>query len=180
MAKLAAFLLTLGLFAGAFTAFAIPARATTQTFDLYGSATGGWGLSASSEGAPGPTLTVQTGDTVMITVHSSDGVSHEFFIDLNGNRTADPGEPASPVFSTTATVPTFTAPAAGTYAYYCLFHEGAMHGSFVVQSAGTSGGNTGGTTTSGSAGINPLLIVGVVAVVVVLAAVGFVMLRRKK
>lgn len=87
----------------------------------------------------------------------------------------DAGEPTSSVFTTETSV-TFTAPAAGTYAYYCYFHESAMHGSLIVGGSGTPSSSG----TPYGAGIDPVVLGGVVVIVVALAAVGLVVLRRKK
>lgn len=175
MPKTAALLLTLGLISMGLVALTIPARAANVSLNLYGAQFAGWGTTSTSESSPGPDLHVNPGDAVTITLHSTDGVAHQFFVDLNNNHVPDAGEPTSSVFSTTATV-NFTAPAAGTYHYYCYFHEPAMYGILVVGSAGAPS-SSGGTS---GAGIDPLVIGGVVVVVVALAAVGIVLLRRKK
>lgn len=175
MPKTATLLLTLGLISMGLVALTIPARAANVSLNLYGAQFAGWGTTSSSESSPGPDLHVNPGDSVTITLHSTDGVAHEFFVDLNNNKVPDAGEPTSSVFTTETNV-TFTAPAAGTYAYYCYFHEGAMHGSLLVGASGTPSSSG----TPSGAGIDPVVLGGVVVIVVALAAVGIVLLRRKK
>ena len=150
-----------------------PARAASESFSLYGSQLGGWGNTSTTESFPGPTLVVAQGDTVTFTLHSSDGVTHEFFIDYNRDGMPSSGEPTSAQFNTTATVPAFTASQAGTFTYYCFFHETSMKGTFVVRSSSTSSGGSSGI------GGSTLVIVGIVIVVVVAAGVGFLVMRRR-
>lgn len=159
-----------------FASVALPsARAASDSFSLYGSVLSGWGNSSATESFPGPILKVAQGDTVTITLHSSDGVSHEFFIDFNNDHAPSAGEPTSPAFNATTSVPTFTASQAGTFTYYCYFHEGSMKGTFVVTGSTTTGGS------GGSGGIDgtTLAILGIVVVVVVAAGVGVLVMRRR-
>ncbi len=173
-------LLVAALAIGFVSVAAQPARAASDSFTLYGSYTNGWGNSSATETTPsGPKLVVALGDTVSITLHSSDGVTHEFFIDFNGDFKPSAGEPTSAEFNTTTTVPTFTASQAGTFFYYCFIHENSMKGTFVVTSSSSTNpsGSGGGSGLGGST----LLIVGIVVVVVVAAGVGiFVMRQRSK
>ena len=176
MRKLSAAMICVGLFLGVLLMAPAPAHASpgVVTMDLYGSSTGGWGLLSSSESNPGPHISVHQGDTVTITLHSTDGFPHQFFVDYNRNDVIDADEPASGSFSTTTTV-TFTATQLGTFDYFCLFHPTTMKGDFVVETSGSPGG----TTTRGAD--NTLLIVGAVIAVVAAAGVGaLVMMRRKK
>lgn len=96
---------------------------------LNGSASAGW-----NNTIPGPSITVNLGDTVALTLVSLDGLTHQFFVDYNGNLVPDPGEPTSQTFSTTTTY-IFVAKTSGTYNYYCTFHPAVMHGTFTVTSA---------------------------------------------
>lgn len=150
-----------------------PARAASDSISLYGSALAGWGTSSTSETNPGPTFTVAQGDSVTITLHSTDGAQHEFLLDYSGNGQADSGEPTSSVFTSTTTL-TFVANQAGTFTYYCLFHPGSMKGTFIVTS-------TTGTNPPGSAGVSggTLAIIGIVIVAVVAVGVGVLVLRRR-
>lgn len=150
-----------------------PARGASRAIDLYGSVLAGWGTSNTSESNPGPTLSVSAGDTVTVTLHSTDGVQHEFLIDYNGNGRADPGEPVSAPFSGTATV-TFVAGASGTFPYYCVFHPSAMKGTFVVQ--GTGGATPSADSMTSGTG---LAVLGIVIVVVVAVGVTVLVLRRR-
>ncbi len=152
-----------------------PARAASDSLTLYGSQLGGWGLSSSSESIPGPTLTVSQGDSVTITLHSTDGLTHEFFIDFNGDGAPSAGEPTSSPFNVSTTVSTFTAGQAGTFHYYCYFHENSMKGSFVVTGSAT----TGPSGTGGSSALPTLEIVGVVVVLVVAVGVAALVLRQR-
>lgn len=149
---------------------AVPARAASVPISLYGSSTSGWGTSSTTESNPGPTLKVAQGDSVTVTLHSTDGFSHQFFIDYNGNGALDSGEPVSATFSN-ATTFTFTASQAGTFTYYCLIHPTVMKGTFVVQGSGTSGN-------SGMGG-NTLLYIGIVLVIVVAVGVAALVMRRR-
>ena len=146
-------------------------HATSIPSDLYGSATGGWGRSSGSESTPGPTFTVTQGDAVTITLHSTDGFQHEFLLDYNANAKADPGEPVSSVFTTTATV-TFVANLSGSFGYICLFHPGSMKGSFVVQGTGTPNPSSGPAT-------DLLDVLGFVGVAVAAVGVAALALRRR-
>ncbi len=166
-------LVAAALLAGLVPFAAPPVRAANVSIDLYGSLAGGWGLANSTESIPGPTLTVSQGDSVTITLHSTDGFQHEFLIDYNGNGVADSGEPASSPFSSTTTV-SFVASQAGTFPYLCLIHPSAMKGTFVVQAAaGASPSYT--PIAAGST----LFIVGLVIVVVVAAGAVFLLRRRR-
>lgn len=149
---------------------AVPAKAASVPYDLYGSLAGGWGLASTSESNPGPMLSANAGDTVTITLHSTDGFPHQLLIDYNGNGRADAGEPLSAQFSSTTTL-TFVASQAGTFQYLCTIHGSAMTGTFTVQ-------GTGAAAPSGSA-TSTLVIVGVIIAVVVIAGVSVLILRAR-
>src|SRR5256712_12631935 len=90
----------------------VPARADTKSFALYGGMSTGWGFSSASQSNPGPTIIVNLGDAVVLSLHSVDPASttHNWFIDYNNNLTADTGEPKSRDLSrTTDGSLTFTA-----------------------------------------------------------------------
>lgn len=155
-----------------------PVRAASDSFTLYGSFTGGWGNSTATETTPnGPMLVVAQGDTVSISLHSSDGVTHEFFIDYNRDGAPSAGEPTSTPFNTSTTVPSFTASQAGTFTYYCYFHETSMKGTFVV--TGSSGSGPYGSGPSAGLGGSTLLILGIILAVVVIGGVGVLVMRRR-
>src|SRR3989442_4899418 len=73
----------------------VPARAVTKSFALYGGMSTGWGLSSASQSNPGPTIIVNQGDTVGLSLHSVDAASttHIWFIDYNNKLTAGSVEP---------------------------------------------------------------------------------------
>jgi len=148
---------------------AVPAKAASVPYNLYGSLTSGWGLTSTSETNPGPMLSANAGDTVTITLHSTDGFAHKLLIDYNGNGVADPGEPLSAQFTTTTTL-TFVANQAGTFQYLCTIHGSAMVGTFTVQGTGTPAPSDNSGT---------LLIVGIILGVVVVAGVSVLVLRSR-
>jgi plastocyanin len=131
------------LFALAFVVVAsgfalLPVSAGAKSFTLFGSALGGWGLTATTLRNPGPTVTVTVGDTVALTLHSVDGMTHNWFIDYNNNSANDTGEPSSPDFTgSTAGAFTFTADRVGTYLYRCRYHPTTMTGVIVIRTAPT-------------------------------------------
>jgi hypothetical protein len=96
---------------------------------LNGDAVGdhpGWNNSS-----PGPTITVTTGETVILLLNATDILLHSWFIDTQRNYTPDPNGISSPDFSlsTTKTLNfTFTPvigqniPAAGNWTYRCKYH----------------------------------------------------------
>lgn len=141
---LTAILLTAGLF-GAL--MGVPAQAqpaapflpayssgVTDSFTLYGNAGLGWGFNATTITTPGPNLTVNYGDNVELSLISEDGAKHDWFIDLNGNKQPDPGEPTSPDFQGSIPIAwNFTADIRpGTYTYYCRYHFATMFGNITI------------------------------------------------
>ena len=143
------------------------------TFELYGHMTRGWGEEniTTAITTPGPTLTVNQSDNVILDLTSADGEVHSWFIDLNNDRLQQSTEPHSSDFtgSTRYTFQVTLAP--GNYTYRCQYHPTVMFGTFTVRSSGGGGGTPLNTT---------LIIGGVVIVVVIVAAVGAMMMRRKK
>ena len=118
----------------------VPARAGTESITLYGGMSTGWGSTSSSLSNPGPTITVNQGDTVVLALHSVDPATttHNWFIDYNNNLAADPGEPKSTDFSgTTAGSFTFTASRIGTFTYRCAYHPTTMTGVIVIRAPPT-------------------------------------------
>jgi plastocyanin len=143
-------------------------------FVLYGSAepgANGWGLTSTTIDQPGPTLTVDLGDTVTIDLVAADDEPHTFVVDYDNDGVADAGEPTSAVFSGTDVLRyPFTADRAGTFQYFCSVHGAAtMNGTFVVNAPAP-----------GPSGDNTLLIIGGVIIAVVVAVVAAAMLMRKK
>lgn len=170
--KIASAVLIAGLALGFLSLGIAPARAANVSYDLYGSLASGWGLTSTTETNPGPKLSANVGDSVTITLHSTDGFGHQFLIDLNGNGVADPGEPESGVFTTTTTL-TFTVTQAGTFHYLCTIHGSAMTGTFAAQGTGSSAPTASGST------VSTLVIVGVIVAVVAIAGVSVVVLRAR-
>ncbi|HEY4675204.1 MAG TPA: PQQ-dependent sugar dehydrogenase [Candidatus Bathyarchaeia archaeon] len=107
--------------------------AAVVSLHLFGSSSSGWGLSQNNITIPGPTITVTKEDIVNLTLTSVDFITHAFFVDYNGNRNPNTGEPRSPNFQAATINYQFTANVTGTYTYYCVFHTGTMFGTFIVQ-----------------------------------------------
>src|SRR3989442_6080682 len=119
----------------------IPHSVSAASFTLYGSFSTGWGFTPTSITQPGPTLTVQPGESVSLTLFSADGRPHQFCVDYEStpDYVCQGSELAtqSPMFtsSTTGTTFPFNAPTTpGTYAYFCTIHRSAMTGQFIVSS----------------------------------------------
>lgn len=153
---------------------AAPARAANVPVSLYGSLGSGWGTTSGSETNPGPTVTVNQGDSVTITLTSTDGFTHQFLVDYNGNGVADSGEPLSSAFSSTTTL-TFVANQAGTFNYLCIIHPTSMKGTFVVHGTSASPPSN-APSDSGST----LIIVGVLVLVIAAVGASVLILRRRQ
>ncbi len=115
------------------------AHASAKTISLVGNVVGGYYYWNSTN----PTITVTQGDSVTLDLSSSDGASHKFLLDFDGDGVSDtidcPSmDPCSSSFTTTATI-SFTANTVGTYMYYCTIHYPSMAGNFVIQAASTPG-----------------------------------------
>ena len=111
--------------------------ATTRNFTLYGSFQGGWGFTSNNITSPGPTIVVEQGDTVNLTLISSDHVTHHFFVSYTNTTTPGTGDPQSPDFSGTVNYPFNATNTIGTYKYFCYFHPTLMWGYFRVVPTGT-------------------------------------------
>ncbi len=98
----------------------------TKTYTLIGFAITGWNNSI-----PAPAITVSVRDTVKLTLTSGDSITHNFFVDYDGNKIPGSGEPKSPDFSTTIGY-SFFAGTAGAFKYYCQYHITPMNGPFTV------------------------------------------------
>lgn len=110
--------------------------ATTRNFTLYGDAVQGWGFTSTSITSPGPTITVEQGDTVNLTLISADGVVHQFFVSYTNSSTPSSGDPESAVFSGTTNFQFVATNTTGTYTYYCSIHPSVMYGYFKVVQTG--------------------------------------------
>jgi len=109
--------------------------ATTRNFTLYGSSIQGWGFSANTITSPGPTIKVEQGDTVNLTLISSDGITHKFFVSYT-NSSLSPSDPQSSDFSSTAYYNFTASNTVGTYTYRCSLHPATMWGYFQVVPTG--------------------------------------------
>jgi len=111
-------------------------RGASVGISLFGSHTNGWGFTSNSETIPGPTISVNQNDVVTLSLAATDGLSHQFLLDYNGNGVADAGEPVSAIFSSTTQI-TFTASVAGSFKYICTIHPTVMYGTWNTASANT-------------------------------------------
>jgi plastocyanin len=110
--------------------------ATTRNFILYGSYSQGWGFTATSISSPGPTIVVEQGDTVNLTLFSQDGFTHRFFISYTNASSPNTGDPQSSDFSDTVNFQFVATNTIGTYTYHCYYHPGIMLGYFQVVPTG--------------------------------------------
>lgn len=111
--------------------------ATTRSFTLYGSFVQGWGFTTSSMSLPGPTIVVEQGDTVNLTLISSDGITHKFFVSYTNSSSPISGDPQSSDFTDTVNLLFLASNTVGTYTYYCAHHPTTMWGYLQVVPAGT-------------------------------------------
>ena len=112
-----------------------PVQATTRGFNLLGFISG-WNSSTTSN----PTIIVLQGDSVTINAKTGDGATHQWFLDVNNDGTAEcsPGPDICGSFFSTSNAPPLTfqagfAPNAYTLTYFCSVHPGTMHGQFTVK-----------------------------------------------
>jgi len=99
--------------------------------NLWGSAIEGWGVTEDNMTSPGPTITVNQGDIVSLTLTSHDGLMHNFFVDYDGDMSPSLGEPKSLDFTTTIDF-VFMPSTLGGFTYYCQYHKITMYGTFMV------------------------------------------------
>jgi plastocyanin len=109
---------------------------TTRYFTLYGDHLQGWGFTNTSITSPGPTITVEQGDTVNLTLISYDGISHRFFVSYTNSSSWSSGDPESAAFSNSTNFQFVTTNTTGTYKYFCVFHPDVMWGYFKVVPTG--------------------------------------------
>jgi len=135
---LLAALLTIFLLAPATAQICNVKAATTRNFTLYGAASQGWGSTTTNITSPGPTIVVEQGDTVNMTLTSKDGLPHRFWvIYTNGSSTPQTNDPLSASFTGTVNFSFVANNTVGTYKYECLIHDGPMYGYFKVVPTGT-------------------------------------------
>jgi plastocyanin len=114
--------------------------ATTRYFTLYGSYNLGWGFTASNITSPGPTIVVEQGDTVNLTLISNDGsyYTHKFFVSYTNASSPNSTEPQSSDFTATVSYQFVATNTVGTYTYGCFYHYSlGMKGYFQVVATGT-------------------------------------------
>jgi hypothetical protein len=113
--------------------------ATTRNFTLYGSfVQGGWGFTDTNITSPGPTIVVEQGDNVNLTLISKDGMQHRFLVSYTNTTTHNTGDPQSPDFTGTVNYSFNATNTVGTYKYFCLYHYmNGMTGYFRVVPTGT-------------------------------------------
>jgi FtsP/CotA-like multicopper oxidase with cupredoxin domain len=111
--------------------------ATTRNFTLYGSTLHGWGFTAANITLPGPTILVEQGDNVSLTLISNDGITHRFFVSYTNATTPSSGDPQSADFSGTTNFNFTATSTVGTYTYLCYYHPSTMWGYFQVVQTGT-------------------------------------------
>src|SRR4030067_229137 len=132
MGRLPVVLLAVGLMMGSLLLGATPARAAAKSFTLYGDGIDGWGFTSGSMTSPGPTITVDQGDTVTMTLYSADSLPHPFHIDYDSDGAGAPGAPSPGTFSPPPPPLTyaFTAGTSGTFLYRCTIHPTMMYGTW--------------------------------------------------
>ncbi len=154
------------------------AHAANLSIALVGS-TSGWNASV---GTPNPTITVNQGDIVTISLSSGDTL-HQFALDVDRDGakftgSCSIGDICSGQFtpSTPTSVMINTSSLSGTYTYFCTFHS-TMVGSFVVIS-----GSVGGTTLAVDklSLLLPYLVFAALAAVAVMSAGIYTRSRRRE
>lgn len=154
-------MILLGLGAGASFPFALSENASgaAVSIHLYGSAASGWSTAPGGETNPGPTLVVNTGDQVEVTLTSEDGLQHGLFIDYNKNGVVDSSDFVSPTTTSTITF-TLTAGVSGTFTYYCRVHSvpydpavSLMRGKWVTNTAPSASITSPAAATSWTGGV---------------------------
>ncbi len=158
--------------------FSTPAAASTVTINLWGSRAG-WGSNETNAASPGPNLTAAVGDTVVLTVNTTDSRIHTWYLDYSNdsfwNETTAPWEPGTTFWNATThlavTITFIVNFTAGTYKYRSLTNpDAAMVGTFTVTPA---------TGLFGGAGDNTVVIVvGVVIVIIAVLAIAAMYWRR--
>lgn len=111
--------------------------ATVRNFTLYGNLSTGWGFTSGSESSPGPTMVVEQGDTVNLTLISDDGFEHDFFVSYANATAPNSTDPQSGPFTGTLNYSFVATDTIGTYTYRCAIHYSVMWGYFQVVATGT-------------------------------------------
>jgi len=134
-AAVAAVLFCVLLMPASSLASATDAGPTTLT--LYGDSGRGWGLNRTTTTTPGPTITVYLGSPVTLSLVGADPppaqVTHNWFIDYNGNNQTDPGENKSADFTSPGSIVfTFVPTREGNATYKCQYHFSTMFGTIRI------------------------------------------------
>ncbi len=155
-------------------AFSAPVAASTQGITLFGSRAG-WGTNATNAKSPGPVLSATDGDTIVLTVNSTDARTHTWYLDYSNdsvwNTTREPGTtfPNATGFAVTIT---FVLNHTGTFHYRSVGNpDAAMWGNFTIAPVGGLLGGGGNTV---------LIVVGVIIVIVAVLAVSAMFWQRMK
>ncbi len=106
-----------------------------RNYTLYGDAFDGWGADAENITDPGPTLIVNTGDNVTLTLIGNDTAPHNWFIDYDDDLAPSPGEPSSIDFQGTTVEFNFIPDRPGIWTYRCRVHPTTMTGLIEIRSA---------------------------------------------
>jgi PKD repeat protein len=112
-----------------------PLSGIHRTYWLTGGTSQNWNGTKSS---PGPLIIASEGDQVTIMLQSSDGITHDWFLDFNNNFQLGPihstdfgPSPAWTNFTFTAVLnKTSSFPHGGTFIYRCEYHPLQMFGNF--------------------------------------------------
>ena len=102
------------------------ASATTAAPTTTAAGGGGQELKLTAQGTAWDTTTLdlQSGTGYILEVSNKDNIEHNFtFAEANANQDIEGGEDAKV---------TFTAPAAGSYQFFCKYHPAAMKGTITV------------------------------------------------
>lgn len=114
---------------------AVPTVASAKSYDFEAHDSY---FTLAGETTQNPAMTVEPGESVTINIVQKGVQPHNWVIDgVAGAKAPATGFVQTPDQTGNAT---FTAPASGSYSYYCQAHPTAMKGSFTVASA-TTGGN---------------------------------------
>ena len=165
---------TLSIFLLGSLAIAVPAAAARDVpIQLFGSRSAGWGSTNTTLSVPGPSLSVEVGDNVTLNLTSLDGRNHNWYIDFNNNSAIDANETASRSPTTRGNV-------------VWNFTVGNRTGTFVYRSSIGGDGNLWGSITISAAGGlgailgNPLVVIGMVAVLGAVLAIAVWAYRRPR
>lgn len=145
-------------------------------YSLYGSVTSplvGWGFNATNISAPGPTLVIEAGVNITLTLYSADNstlsVAHSWLLDYNNDSVANAGEPLSREFGGAGNLNpvnySFTASRTGTFVYRCGIHTSQMWGLIVILGKASS------TSNAFPIGLIPGIMLVVIGGVLILGAV---------